>query len=125
MFSFILGILGGIVGGVIGGPFGALKGFAIGYSLGGIADFLFAGSDTVVQKSPRLHDLKVQTSSYGVDIPKIYGVGRVSGNVFWSPLKNLSPNRSNINGSVSRKSRSGGIRRVAFARTSANWSSMA
>jgi hypothetical protein len=45
---------------------------------------LFMGGDTTVSKGPRLDDLKVQTSSYGADIPKIYGTVRIAGNVFWA-----------------------------------------
>lgn len=83
MWSLILGGLGAIVGSFIPGV-GTALGFAIGAALGGIAEAVFAGTDTVVTKGPRISDLRVQTSTYGVDIPKIYGVARVAGNIFWA-----------------------------------------
>jgi hypothetical protein len=38
-------------------------------------------------EGPRLDDLKVQFSSYGVGIPRLYGTERVGGNVIWSTDK--------------------------------------
>jgi hypothetical protein len=82
MWSLIIGGLGALVGAFT--PIGPFIGFAIGAALGGIGESIFAGEDTTVTKGPRLSDLKVQTSNYGVDIPKIYVMDRVAGNVFWA-----------------------------------------
>ena len=35
-------------------------------------------------RGPRLGDLSVQTSSYGTQIPRIYGTMRVAGSVIWA-----------------------------------------
>ncbi len=67
------------VGSAIGGPLGG----AIGGLLGGALD------RTVLMKpkgrqGPRLTELKVQTSSYGTPIPRLYGAMRVAGTVVWA-----------------------------------------
>jgi hypothetical protein len=59
---------------------GAVIGYSIGAMVGGILDQYMFGEETHV-KGPRLADLKHQTSSYGGDIPKIWGTMRISGNV--------------------------------------------
>ncbi|MEA3040928.1 MAG: hypothetical protein QOC65_417 [Sphingomonadales bacterium] len=65
-------------GTAIGGPIGA----AIGAVLGQAADqALFAPR---ARRGPRLGDLSVQTSSYGTDIPRIFGTMRVAGTVIWA-----------------------------------------
>lgn len=66
------------VGGAIGGPVGA----ALGGLLGQAADArLFAGKR---RDGPRLAELRVQVSSYGTEIPKLFGTMRVAGTVFWA-----------------------------------------
>ncbi len=73
--------LGMAVGGVIGAftPVGFIVGAQIGGMVGGYLDPP-KGPNT---QGPRLSDLKQQTSSYGVPIPRIYGKDAVFGNVFW------------------------------------------
>ena len=66
------------VGTVIGGPIGGAVGAAIGQQ---IDQRIFAPK---ARQGPRLGDLAVQTSSYGVAIPKIFGTMRVAGTVIWS-----------------------------------------
>jgi len=61
-------------------------GASIGW-MGGVmlGNLLFGGGgkkQTV--EGPRLDDLSVQTSTYGVAVPLVYGTMRVSGNVIWS-----------------------------------------
>jgi hypothetical protein len=74
MATLILTAVGTAVGGPIGGAIGAL--------IGQQADRrLFAPKG---RHGPRLGDLAVQTSSYGTQIPKIFGTMRVAGNVVWS-----------------------------------------
>lgn len=52
---------------------------AVSYILGRI----FA-PDIPPQEGPRLQDLKIQNSGYGVPIPFLYGAARLAGNVIWS-----------------------------------------
>ncbi len=68
-----------VAGGIIGGPAGA----AIGSMIGNVIDheILFKPKG---REGPRLSDLKVQTSSYGTQIPKIFGRMRVAGSVIWA-----------------------------------------
>ncbi|WP_267379151.1 MULTISPECIES: phage tail protein [unclassified Sphingomonas] len=66
------------VGGAIGGPVGA----AIGGLLGGFADRALLAPKG--REGPRLTELSVQTSSYGTQIPWIFGTMRVAGTVIWS-----------------------------------------
>ena len=66
------------VGGAIGGPVGA----AIGGLLGQRVDRAVLAPRG--RQGPRLTDLKVQTSSYGTAIPRVFGTMRVAGCVIWS-----------------------------------------
>jgi len=75
-----LGLVGGLIGAGIGSFFGAASiGFSIGSSLFGLLE----KPDTVETTGPRLNDLNVQTSSYGVGIPIVYGTMALAGNVIW------------------------------------------
>ena len=66
------------VGGAIGGPVGA----ALGGLLGQAADArVFAPKR---RDGPRLAELRVQVSSYGTQIPRLFGTMRVAGTVFWA-----------------------------------------
>jgi len=68
-----------MAGGLIGGPWGA----AIGGLIGNAVDhaILPAGKR---REGPRLSDLKVQTSSYGTQLPSLFGTMRVAGSVIWA-----------------------------------------
>jgi hypothetical protein len=68
------------VGSLIGGPIGA----AIGAQVGAFIDRqIFATHNTV--EGPRLEDLNVTVSTYGLPIPKIFGPeNRAGGNIIWS-----------------------------------------
>ncbi|NWK98041.1 hypothetical protein DM806_20725 [Sphingobium lactosutens] len=67
------------VGTVLGGPVGA----AIGAVIGNVIDnqVLFKAKG---REGARLSDLLVQTSSYGMQVPKIFGTMRVAGTVIWA-----------------------------------------
>jgi hypothetical protein len=67
------------VGTVIGGPIGGAIGAAIGQQID--QNVLFAPK---ARQGPRLGDLAVQTSSYGSQIPKIFGTMRAAGTVIWA-----------------------------------------
>lgn len=73
MATLVFSTVGTALGGPIGGAIGAL----IGQSF----DKQLLGPTT---RGPRLGNLAVQTSSYGTQIPRIYGSMRVAGSVIWS-----------------------------------------
>ncbi len=77
MGQLITTVVGGVVGFLIGGPMGA----AIGMSLGGMVGATLFGPTI---KGPRLNDLKVTSSTYGIVIPEIYGTVRIQGNMIWT-----------------------------------------
>ncbi|NNM76643.1 hypothetical protein HJG53_06990 [Sphingomonas sp. ID1715] len=90
MATLVLTAAGSLLG-PVGGAVGALIGQAI-------DGRLLAGS----RKGPRLQDLKVQTSSYGAAIPKLFGTMRVAGSVVWST--DLIEHRSKKSGGKGRPS---------------------
>ena len=67
-----------VVGGIVGGPVGA----AIGAALGQQVDS--AVFKPKAREGPRLADLKVQASTYGQQIPQLFGTMRVAGSVIWA-----------------------------------------
>jgi Putative phage tail protein len=66
------------VGSVIGGPIGGAIGAAVGQQIDNV---IFAPK---AREGPRLKELAVQTSSYGTQIPSIFGAMRVAGTVIWA-----------------------------------------
>lgn len=74
MATLVLTVVGTAIGGPIGSAVGALLGQQIDAAL-------FAPK---ARQGARLSDLKVQTSSYGDAIPKIFGTLRVAGTVIWA-----------------------------------------
>lgn len=74
MATIVFSTIGSAVGGPLGGAIGALVGQFVDQRL-------FAPKG---RSGPRLSDLKVQTSSYGTTIPRLYGRMRVAGTVIWS-----------------------------------------
>jgi hypothetical protein len=67
-----------VAGGLIGGPVGA----AIGAALGQQVDAAILAPKG--REGPRLADLKVQASTYGQQIPQLFGTMRVAGSVIWA-----------------------------------------
>lgn len=67
-----------VAGGLIGGPIGA----AIGGLIGNAADDALLRPKA--REGPRLTELRVQTSSYGTQIPQLFGTMRVAGSVIWA-----------------------------------------
>lgn len=67
------------VGSVLGGPIGA----AIGAVIGNVIDneVLFKPKG---REGARISDLQVQTSSYGTQVPRLFGTMRVAGTVIWA-----------------------------------------
>jgi hypothetical protein len=74
MATLILTAAGTALGGPIGGAIGAILGQQIDRRL-------FAPKP---RQGPRLGELAVQTSSYGSQIPKLFGTMRVAGTVIWA-----------------------------------------
>lgn len=71
--TLVLSTVGNVLGGPVGGAIGALIGQSFDQQLLAPA-----------RRGPRLGDLTVQSSSYGTQIPRIYGTMRVAGSVIWS-----------------------------------------
>jgi len=75
MATIVLTVAGSLIGGPVGGAIGGL--------IGNVVDreVLFKPKG---REGPRLSELRVQTSSYGTQIPKIFGTMRVAGSVIWA-----------------------------------------
>jgi hypothetical protein len=74
MATLVLTAVGTLIGGPIGGAIGSLVGNQIDRAL-----FTPNGA-----KGPRLGSLAVQSSSYGSELPRIFGRMRVAGSVIWA-----------------------------------------
>jgi len=74
MATVVLTVAGTAIGGPVGGAIGAI----VGQQIDGR---LFAPK---ARQGPRLGELAVQTSSYGSQIPKLFGTMRVAGTVIWA-----------------------------------------
>jgi len=74
MATLIFTAIGTAIGGPIGGAIGAVIGQQVDQAV-------FAPPG---RQGPRLGDLSVQSSSYGKQIPKLFGTNRVAGNVIWA-----------------------------------------
>lgn len=75
MATMVLTVAGGLIGGPLGAGLGGLIGNAIDHQL-----LVKPGT----REGARLADLRVQTSSYGTTIPKLFGTIRVAGCVIWA-----------------------------------------
>ncbi|MBU0868603.1 MAG: phage tail protein, partial [Alphaproteobacteria bacterium] len=75
MATVVLSAVGTVIGGPIGGAVGALIGNAIDHAV------LFKPKGL---EGPRLSELQVQTSSYGTQVPRLFGTMRVAGTVIWA-----------------------------------------
>lgn len=89
MFGFlkkVLPVIGGAIGFAFGGFGGAIKGAALGSALLGSNKKRRPPKITTHRQheGSKLKDLKVQISSYGEVIPKIYGTVRLAGNIIWA-----------------------------------------
>lgn len=84
MATLLLSVAGAAAGSIFGGV-GAIVGRSIGALAGRAIDqaLLGGGSDTV-REGPRLGDLEVQSSAEGIDIPRLYGRARLSGEMIWA-----------------------------------------
>lgn len=80
MAQLIVGVAGAALGAAIPGV-GAAIGWAVGTFVGGMF------GPTQKSSGPRLDDLKVTASSYGVGVPYIFGHPRVAGTIIWASEK--------------------------------------
>lgn len=85
------------VGTLFGGPIGGAIGAALGQRVDGA---IFGGGKP--REGPRLKELSLQTSSYGTQVPAIFGAMRVAGTVIWST--DLIETRSKSGGGKGRPS---------------------
>lgn len=67
-----------VVGGIVGGPIGAAIGATVGQQVDA-AIFKPKG-----REGPRLADLRVQASTYGQQVPQLFGTMRLAGSVIWA-----------------------------------------
>ena len=84
MADVVLPVVGAAVGFAQGGPQGAMIGMQIGSMAAGALTRVKLPTQAKGRKTARLADLRGQTSSYGGNIPKLYGTMRIAGNVIWS-----------------------------------------
>lgn len=91
MASIILSAAGMASGKYLAGTVGASLGQMLGASLGNAIDTqLFSSSITTHSQGPRLKDFNIQSASYGMMIPIVYGCVRIAGNIIWaSPIKEV------------------------------------
>src|SRR5687768_6144543 len=75
MATVVLTVAGTLIGGPVGGAIGGMVGNVID------REILFRPKG---REGPRLQELRVQTSSYGTQIPRIFGTMRVAGSVIWA-----------------------------------------
>ena len=104
MATLVLGSVGAAAGSILGGPLGGALGRFAGAFTGRIIDNkLFSSSSYSHSSGPRLKDLQVQTSGYGMMIPIIFGTVRIAGNIIWTrPIKeiaNVANHRRRVKGS--------------------------
>lgn len=78
MSNVLIPAVGAAVGYVIGGPTGA--------QLGWVAGSAYVTSQQEIVQG-QVGDLRVQTASYGGNIPIVFGKQRVAGNVIWADEK--------------------------------------
>ncbi|GAA3260912.1 hypothetical protein GCM10020258_23720 [Sphingomonas yabuuchiae] len=74
MATLVLGTVGRALLGPVGGAIGAL--------IGNRVDHAVLGPPR--RQSPRLAELSVQTSTYGTQMPAVFGTMRVAGPVIWA-----------------------------------------
>ncbi|MBI1204013.1 MAG: hypothetical protein GC182_16040 [Rhodopseudomonas sp.] len=85
MAALLLSTAGSAVGKSVFGPTGAIVGRLVGAVAGNAIDHaLFGTRKERAVEGPRLSDLTVMASTDGAAIPRLYGRGRLSGQVIWA-----------------------------------------
>lgn len=80
MATLALSLAGQFAGGLVGGPIGATIGRALGALAGSAMDGMLFGE---TPQRPA-HDIRLQGSSEGGAIPRLYGWSRLAGNIIWA-----------------------------------------
>jgi hypothetical protein len=83
MATLALSVAGQFAGGLLGGPIGATVGRALGALAGSAVDGLLFGQRDQAAEGP-LFDVRLGASSEGLAVPRLYGWGRLSGNIIWA-----------------------------------------
>ncbi|MDB5530551.1 MAG: hypothetical protein JWR51_3654 [Devosia sp.] len=81
MATLALSLAGNFVGGLVGGPIGATIGRALGALAGSAIDGMLFGED---KPAATVSDVRLQGSSEGGAVPRLYGWSRLSGNIIWA-----------------------------------------
>jgi hypothetical protein len=84
MASLLLSFAGSAAGSMLFGPVGAVVGRLAGALAGNLIDHALLGGGARRLEGPRRGDLDVTTSTEGAPIPRLYGRGRVSGEIIWA-----------------------------------------
>jgi len=82
MATLALSLAGQFAGAMVGGPIGATIGRALGALAGSAVDSWLFGSNERRETQP--FDVRLVGSSEGAPIPRLYGWGRLSGNIIWA-----------------------------------------
>lgn len=82
MATLALSLAGQVVGGAIGGPVGATIGRALGALVGSAVDATIFGERRSGEAAAV--DIRLQGSTQGAPIPRLYGWSRVTGNIIWA-----------------------------------------
>lgn len=96
MATLALSVAGQFIGGAIGGPIGATIGRALGALAGSVVDqALFAEKPQTVPGA----DIRMSGSAEGGAVPRLYGWGRLAGNIIWATeLEELASEDSGAKG---------------------------
>ncbi len=82
MATLALSVAGQFAGGLVGGPIGATIGRALGALAGNAVDNALFGEKRSADAP--MFDVRLGGSSEGAAIPRLYGWGRLSGNIIWA-----------------------------------------
>ncbi len=80
MATLALSVVGQFAGAMVGGPIGATVGRALGALAGSAIDGVLFGE----RSEPAGFDLRISGSAEGGSIPRLYGWGRLAGNIIWA-----------------------------------------
>lgn len=80
MATLALSLAGQFAGALVGGPIGATIGRALGALAGSAVDGMLFGE----KREQRAFDVRIGGSAEGAPIPRLYGWGRLAGNIIWA-----------------------------------------
>ena len=109
MATLVLQTAGALIGNALGIPGGEMIGRAVGATLGAVVDAKVFGGAGSHSNGPRLASMGTLTSNEGAPIPRVYGRGRLGGEMIWATRfeevigKRRSSGGKGIGGGVSTK----------------------